>query len=377
MIYLDNAATSQKKPQAVYDAVLYAMGNMGNAGRSSYGASHSSSKTVFETRTLLAAFFHGNKASNCIFTKNSTESLNIAIQGSLAEGDHVITTVMEHNSVLRPLYAMEKRGVELSYLSYSEERGLHYEELETLLQKNTKALICTHASNLTGDMVDLERMGAFAKKHGLLFIVDASQTAGVYEIDCEKWGISVLCFTGHKSLYGPGGTGGMIVKTDVDVKPLITGGDGIHTFDKEFPHTVPGVFEAGTENIAGIAGLEAGIQLLLERGEEDIARTQQELSDLFIKGLQEISNLTLYADLTRPRVNVFAINIGEAEAALVGEILWEEYAMATRAGFHCAPLIHKELHTDKRGIVRFSFSLFTTKQEVEAALAALRDIAKR
>lgn len=202
MIYLDNAATSQKKPQAVYDAVLYAMGHMGNAGRATHAASHGSSKTVFDTRALLTKFFHGDKISNCIFTKNSTESLNIAIQGSLKAGDHVITTVMEHNSVLRPLYAMEKRGVELSFLQYTEEQGLDYDSLDSLLQKNTKALVCTHASNLTGDMVDLERMGEFAKKHGLLFIVDASQTAGVYEIDCTKWGISVLCFTGHKSLLG-------------------------------------------------------------------------------------------------------------------------------------------------------------------------------
>ena len=189
MIYLDNAATSQKKPQAVYDAVLYAMRHMGNAGRASHSASHGSSKTVYDTRVLLTEFFHGSKVANCIFTKNSTESLNIAIQGSLQSGDHVITTVMEHNSVLRPLYAVEKKGVELSYLSYSEAKGLDCNSLDSLLKKNTKALVCTHASNLTGDMVDLERMGEFAKKHDLLFIVDASQTAGVYDIDCKKWGI--------------------------------------------------------------------------------------------------------------------------------------------------------------------------------------------
>ena len=321
---------------------------------------------------------HAGPAYDVAFTHNSTTALNMVIKGLLRKGDHVISTTWEHNAVLRPLYEMGKEGVTLDFVRSDSKTGaLCYEEFEKLLRHETKAVVCNHASNVTGNIIDLDFIKAFCKRHELMLIVDISQTAGAYPIDLSDDIVTAACFTGHKSLYGPGGTGGMIVKTDVDVKPLITGGDGIHTFDKEFPHTVPGVFEAGTENIAGIAGLEAGIQLLLERGEEDIVRTQRELSDLFIKGLQEIPNLTLYADLTRPRVNVFAINIGEAEAALVGEILWEEYAMATRAGFHCAPLIHKELHTDKRGIVRFSFSLFTTKQEVEAALAALRDIAKR
>lgn len=379
-MYFDNAATTAHKPEEVARAVYEALAEKeyGNPSRGAHDYAIRAYKVVLSAKESVKQLVHAGSAYDVAFTHNSTTALNMVIKGLLRKGDHVISTTWEHNAVLRPLYEMGKEGVTLDFVKSDSKTGaLCYEEFEKLLRHETKAVVCNHASNVTGNIIDLDFIKAFCKRHGLMLIVDISQTAGAYPIDLSDDIVTAACFTGHKSLYGPGGTGGMIVKTDVDVKPLITGGDGIHTFDKEFPHTVPGVFEAGTESIAGIAGLEAGIQLLLERGEEDIARTQQELSDLFIKGLQEISNLTLYADLTRPRVNVFAINIGEAEAALVGEILWEEYAMATRAGFHCAPLIHKELHTDKRGIVRFSFSLFTTKQEVEAALAALRDIAKR
>ena len=414
MIYLDNAATSQKKPQAVYDAVLYAMGNMGNAGRSSYGASHSSSKTVFETRTLLAAFFHGNKASNCIFTKNSTESLNIAIQGSLVAGDHVITTVMEHNSVLRPLYAMEKRGVELSFLSYSEERGLHYEELDTLLQKNTKALICTHASNLTGDMVDVKRMGAFAKKHGLLFIVDASQTAGVYEIDCEKWGISVLCFTGHKGLLGPQGIGGFILRDELVLKiePLISGGTGSLSNVETVPEFMPDRFEAGTPNLPGIFGLHAALNWLRKLGEADLlkgeslkensavqevfGKTPFSVEQCFSAALEKIRKheLHLTAEFlkmlgplekegklkiigkkdTEMRTGVVSIQTLIRELSDTAFQLDKRYGIMTRVGLHCAPSAHKTMGTYPMGTIRFSFGFANTDQEVKIAVDALKEL---
>ena len=373
MIYLDNAATSQKKPQAVYDAVLYAMGHMGNAGRSSYGASHSSSKTVFETRTLLTAFFHGNKASNCIFTKNSTESLNMAIQGSLKSGDHVITTVMEHNSVLRPLYAMEKRGVELSFLSYSEDKGLNYEGLDTLLQKNTKALICTHASNLTGDMVDLERMGEFARKHGLLFIVDASQTAGVYEIDCEKWGISVLCFTGHKSLLGPQGTGGMIIADGVSLAPLSYGGTGVETYNHDMPKENPNHLEAGTLNAHGIAGLHAGVEYIKEYGMEKIREKELFLMRKMYEAVKGLPGIRIYGDFSvKERCPVLSLNLYDYDSGAVSDELFTRFNIATRPGGHCAPLMHKALNNVEQGSVRFSFSHFNTEEEVDQAIEAIR-----
>ena len=373
MIYLDNAATSQKKPQAVYDAVLYAMGHMGNAGRATHAASHGSSKTVFDTRALLTKFFHGDKISNCIFTKNSTESLNIAIQGSLKAGDHVITTVMEHNSVLRPLYAMEKRGVELSFLQYTEEEGLDYDSLDSLLQKNTKAIVCTHASNLTGDMLDLERMGEFAKKHGLLFIVDASQTAGVYEIDCTKWGISILCFTGHKSLLGPQGTGGMIIAPGVEIAPLSFGGTGVETYNPEMPLENPNHLEAGTLNGHGIAGLHAGVEYILETGIDKIRSIELELMERMYTGIVHLPGIRIYGNFkTRKRCPILNLNLYDYDSAVVSDELFTRFSIATRSGGHCAPLMHEALKNVNQGSVRFSFSHFNTKEEVDQTIEALR-----
>lgn len=373
MIYLDNAATSQKKPQAVYDAVLYAMRHMGNAGRASHSASHGSSKTVYDTRVLLTEFFHGSKVANCIFTKNSTESLNIAIQGSLQSGDHVITTVMEHNSVLRPLYAVEKKGVELSYLSYSEAKGLDCNSLDSLLKKNTKALVCTHASNLTGDMVDLERMGEFAKKHDLLFIVDASQTAGVYDIDCKKWGISILCFTGHKSLLGPQGTGGMIIAPGVEITPLSFGGTGVETYNPDMPLENPNHLEAGTLNGHGIAGLHAGVEYILETGIDHIRNKELSLMERMYEGIVQLPGIRIYGDFkTKKRCPIINLNLYDYDSSVVSDELFTRFGIATRSGGHCAPLMHEALNNVKQGSVRFSFSHFNTEEEVDKTIEALK-----
>mgnify|MGYP000845870597 FL=1 len=379
-MYFDNAATTAHKPEivarTVYDAL--AAGEYGNPSRGAHDYAMRAYRIIAAAKEDIKTLFRAGNAYEVAFTHNSTVALNMIIKGLLGAGDHIISTTWEHNAVLRPLYQLEAAGASLDFVTSDAGTGaLHYDEFEKLLRSETKAVVCNHASNVTGNIMDLDFIKRFCKKHGLMLIVDMSQTAGAYPIDMADGIITAACFTGHKSLYGPGGTGGMVVRTGLDVKPLITGGDGLHTFDREFPHTVPGVFEAGTENIAGIAGLSAGVRLLLERGEDGIMATQQHLADIFTAGIQDIPNLTLYADFRRPRVNVFAVNIGEAEAALVGEILWEEFEMATRAGFHCAPLIHKELHTNKRGIVRFSFSLYTTEEEVRAAAAALKDIAAR
>ena len=377
MIYLDNAATSQKKPQSVYDAVLYAMGHMGNAGRTAYGASHASSKTIFETRELLTKFFHGGPVSNCIFTKNSTESLNIAIQGSLQKGDHVISTVMEHNSVLRPLYAMEKRGVELSFLPYTEEEGLEYEKLEALLQKNTKAVVCTHASNLTGDMVDLERMGEFARKHGLLFIVDASQTAGVYEIDCKKWGISILCFTGHKSLLGPQGTGGMVIQEGVSVTPLSYGGTGVESYNQDMPLENPNHLEAGTLNAHGIAGLHAGVEYIMETGIETIRTRELMLMERMYDAIKALPGIRVYGNLgKKERCPILCLNLYDYDSAAVSDELFTRFGIVTRPGGHCAPLMHVALNNVEQGAVRFSFSHFNTEEEVDEAIRAMEILSK-
>ena len=379
-MYFDNAATTAHKPEVVAKAVYEALisGQMGNPSRGAHGYALRAYRTVLQAKESIKELFHAGDAYDVAFTYNSTVALNEVLKGLLSARDHVISTTWEHNAVLRPLYQLEDDGLSVDFVHSDAETGiLHYDEFEALLRPETKAVVCNHASNLTGNVLDLNRIKAFCKAHGLMLIVDVSQTAGAYPVDLSDNVITAACFTGHKSLYGPGGTGGAVVRTDVQVKPLITGGDGVHTFDRGFPHAVPGVFEAGTANIAGIAGLGAGVQYLLNRGAEDVAQVQKRLSALFVDGLKQIDNLHVYGDFSGPRVNVFALNIGEAESALVSELLWEDFGIATRAGFHCAPLMHKELRTEARGAVRFSLSLFTTEAEIKAALAALRDIAAR
>ncbi|MBQ5782659.1 MAG: aminotransferase class V-fold PLP-dependent enzyme, partial [Oscillospiraceae bacterium] len=248
MIYLDNAATTMQKPPCVAQAVADAITSFGNSGRSAHNAALSASRTVFEARKVIAQFF-GAENPDCIaFTANSTMALNIAIKGVLDRGDHVITTQLEHNSVLRPLYEMEQRGVELSFVKSDEKGRICPDDFERLIKENTKAIVCTHASNLTGNVVDVEYIGRIAKKHNVLFVVDASQTAGVFDIDVQKMNIDILCFTGHKGLLGPQGTGGICVRSGVRVKPLVTGGSGVQSYSKTHPVQMPTALEAGTLN---------------------------------------------------------------------------------------------------------------------------------
>ncbi len=266
MIYLDNAATTMKKPYVVIEAVVNALSSMGNAGRGVHEASLGASRTIFETRQKLNALFHGENPTQIVFTANSTESLNIAIKGILQAGEHVIATELEHNSVLRPLYEMEQRGVELSFVKSDSYGCIDYKDFETLIRKNTKAIVCTHGSNLTGNLIDIRKVGAIAKKYGLLFVVDASQTAGVFPIDVQEMGIDILCFTGNKGLLGPQGTGGMYVRPNVQVKSLLSGGSGVQTYSKTHPSEMPTALEAGTLNAHGIAGLNAALDYINEIG---------------------------------------------------------------------------------------------------------------
>ena len=248
MIYMDNAATTMQKPKEVIQAVAAAMESMGNAGRGAHGASLSASRTVYDTRELLCRFFHGTSPRQIVFTANSTESLNIAIKGVLNPGDHVVTTVMEHNSVLRPLYEMEEKGVELTFVKTDERGVMDLADLEAAIRPDTKAIVCTNGSNLTGNYVDVEAVGAIAAKYNVLFVVDASQTAGVFPIDVQKMHIDILCFTGHKSLLGPQGTGGMYVREGLGVRPLLSGGSGVQTYSKKHTKEMPTALEAGTLN---------------------------------------------------------------------------------------------------------------------------------
>ena len=272
MIYLDNAATTMHKPQCVIDAVVNAMSSMGNAGRGVNDASLSASRIIYDTREKLCRLFGGENPKQIVFTNNSTESLNIAIRGLLNPGDHVITTMLEHNSVLRPLYEMEKLGVRLTIVKSDKKGRIRIEDIEDAICDDTKMIVCTNGSNLTGNYVDVGKIGEIAHKRGVLFVVDASQTAGVFPIEVRKMNIDVLCFTGHKGLLGPQGTGGMYVREGIEIRPLKSGGTGVQTYNKEQPKEMPTALEAGTLNGHGIAGLHAALSYLEETGIDTIRR---------------------------------------------------------------------------------------------------------
>lgn len=277
MIYLDNAATTLKKPEEVIRAVTEALLTMGNSGRGVHDAALDASRVIFETRRKLAELFGGENPKQIAFTMNATESLNIAIKGILEAGDHVITTALEHNSVLRPLYEMEAKGVELTMIPADENGNICYEDFENHIKENTKAIVCTHGSNLTGNMIDIERVGNIARKHQVLFVVDASQTAGVFPIDVKRMNIDILCFTGHKGLLGPQGTGGMYVREGVFVRPLLSGGSGVQTYLKNHPTQMPTALEAGTLNAHGLAGLCASVEYIKNTGMDVIRKKEQQL----------------------------------------------------------------------------------------------------
>ena len=375
MIYFDNAATTMRKPQQVTDAVVHAMNSLGNAGRGVHEASLEAARTVYGTRAKLAEFFNAEDAKQIAFTANSTEALNIAIKGVLEPGDHAITTELEHNSVLRPLYEMEEKGVELSIVKSNRTGTIDYDDFEKLIKANTRAIVCTNGSNLTGNLVDVARVGQIARKHGLIFIVDASQTAGVFPIDVQAMNIDILCFTGHKSLLGPQGTGGIYVREGLVVRPLKCGGSGVQTYLKKHPDDMPTALEAGTLNGHGIAGLDAALEYLMETGIDTIREKEQALMWRFYNGIKDIHNIKIYGDFSgTERCPIVTINLGEYDSSDVSDELFVTYGISTRPGAHCAPLMHKALGTVEQGAVRFSFSHYNTEEEVDTAIAALREL---
>ena len=377
MIYFDNAATTLQKPQAVIDAVSQALTSFGNPGRGVHEPSLLASRTVYEARIAVAHLLHAENPARIAFTANATESLNIAIKGILHPGDHVITTALEHNSVLRPLYELEKLGVELTILSADHLGRVCYEDFEEFIRGNTRAIVCTHGSNLTGNLLDIARIGAIAKAHGLLFVVDASQTAGVFSIDVQHMGIDILCFTGHKGLLGPQGTGGLYVREGVSVHPLLTGGSGVQSHSKTHPVQMPTSLEAGTLNAHGLAGLNAGIRYLLETGVDTIRKKELELMWAFYESVKKIPGITLYGDFSQHnRCPIVSLNVRNYDSSQVSDALFSGFDIATRPGTHCAPLMHDALETGKRGAVRFSFSHYNTLEEINIAVSALQEIAQ-
>ena len=378
MIYFDNAATTMQKPPCVVQAVTEAMCSLGNSGRGVHSGALSASRIIYDTRAALAQLFGAESPARIAFTANSTESLNMAIKGVLNPGDHVITTALEHNSVLRPLYELEDRGlVELTILPADQMGNICYENIEKEIRPNTRAIVTTHGSNLTGNLLDIARIGAVAKKHDLIYIVDASQTAGVFDIDVRKMHIDILCFTGHKGLLGPQGTGGIYVREGVEVRPLLSGGSGVQTYLRAHPPQMPTLLEAGTLNGHGIAGLGAAVRYLQETGLETIRAKEQELMMAFYEAVQNIPGITVYGDFTDSnRCAIVSLNIRDYDSGEVSDVLSEQYGIATRPGAHCAPLMHKALGTVEQGAVRFSFSHYNTKEEIIIAVSALRELAQ-
>ena len=377
MIYFDNAATTLHKPQCVVQAVTEAMCSLGNSGRGIHSGALSASRVIYDTRVALAQLFGAESPERIAFTANSTQALNIAIKGILNPGDHVITTALEHNSVLRPLYELEDQGLQLTILSADSMGNICYEDFEKEIRPNTKAIVTTHGSNLTGNLLDIGRIGAIAKNRGLVYIVDASQTAGVFDINVQDMNIDIRCFTGHTGRLGPQGTGGIYVREGVEVRPLLSGGSGVQTYLRQHPPQMPTSLEAGTLNGHGVAGLGAAVQYLQETGLQTIRQKEQALMWEFYTQVKQIPGIVAYGDFsTANRCAIVSLNIRDYDSGEVSDALSSEYGIATRPGAHCAPLMHKALGTVQQGAVRFSFSHYNTMEEIKIAVSALRELAQ-
>jgi cysteine desulfurase/selenocysteine lyase len=382
MIYLDNAATSWPKPPQVKEAMIRYIEKIGaNPGRSGHLLSVDAARILYETRETLANLFHVKDPLRIVFTLNATESINLALKGLLKPGNHIITSSMEHNSVMRPLRELERQGVELSILLCSDKGRLDPKEVERKIRPNTAMVVLNHASNVTGALLPVKEVALITRKHDLLFLVDAAQTAGAYPIDVEKDGIDLLAFTGHKSLYGPQGTGGLVLGDRVNEKemvPLKRGGTGSRSEFEEQPDFLPDRFESGTPNGVGIAGLLAGTQFVLERGVKKIRQEESRLMDKLMKGLREILQVRFYSpENKKDRMATFSFNLGQRSPSDVALRLEKEFSILCRSGLHCAPAAHRTIGTFPEGTVRFSLSQFNTEDEIETAIQAVSHIAKQ
>lgn len=376
MIYLDNAASSLKKPQAVIDAVVAAIQNSGNAGRGSSQMAIEASRTIFKTRLLLNQLINGQGPEQIVFTHNATDSLNTVIKGIFQAGDHVITTVMEHNSVLRPLYELEQAGVELTFIPINSKGVIDPQAVKAVIKENTKGMVLTHASNVTGNINPVKAVAEILHQANKLCIVDASQTMGAIPIDVQDLDCDVLCFTGHKSLLGPQGTGGIYIKPGIIIRPLKSGGTGVDTFSHFQPEDYPTALEAGTLNSHGIAGLGAGVEYLLEYGVSRIRDQERALIDYFYSQVTKINQVKIYGsfDPDIDRCAILSLNLGDTDSSLIVEELIDRQEIMTRGGGHCAPLMHQALGTAEQGLVRFSLSHYTSQEEIDTTVACLKEI---
>jgi len=377
MYYFDQAATSLKKPptvaKAMYEAIASA--TIGNPSRGGSAVSVNSSRIIFQTREKIKELF-GATNYDVVLTKNATEALNLAIKGQFGAGDHLITTILEHNSVLRPLYELENRQIALDFVGCQPETGiLCYDEFEKLINANTKAIVVTAASNVTGIITDLKFLSKLCQKHQLKLIVDGAQASGLANLNLDELAVDIYCFTGHKSLYGPQGIGGMCVKTDVKLDPVFSGGSGFKTFSKTHPTTMPERLEAGTPNVHGCVGLLAGIEYVLAQGVNYQASQAYEFAKYFYEQIQGLAGIKTYAQPQKHlSTGVVAFNFKNYDSTEIATLLEEKYNIITRAGAHCAPLAHTFFATQAQGMVRFSASAMNTFAEVEYVASAIKSL---
>lgn len=378
MIYFDNAATSFPKPTIVYDRIMEVMKEYGaNPGRAGHKMALKAGREIYETREILAKLFNIKNPMNVIFTFNCTDGLNLGIKGILKAGDHVVTTSMEHNSVLRPLKHLGREGVEVTIVQGDSKGRVSPSDIESAIKSNTKMIITTHVSNLTGTIMPIMEIGKIARKHGLIYMVDGAQSAGVYDIDVEKMNIDLLAFPGHKGLLGPQGTGGLYIREDLKLKELKEGGTGSASDILYQPDILPDKFESGTPNAPGIIGLGEGVKYILETGMGNIRKKEEELTSHFIEELLKIDGIKIYGPLNaKEQGAVVTLNIRDEDSSEVSYILDEEYNIGVRSGLHCAPLAHKTVGSFKQGAVRFSFGPFNTHEEIEMGVKAIKKISK-
>lgn len=380
MIYFDNAATSWPKPPGVAEAMVHFLEHVGaNAGRSGHRLSLQAGRLVYDAREAIATLFGAPDPLRVVFGANVTEALNVVLCGYLHPGDHVVTSGMEHNSVMRPLRALSRAGVELSVVPCSAAGELRAEDVAAALRPNTALVALNHASNVCGTLLPVREVGAIARRHGCLLLVDAAQTAGALPIDLAADAIDLLAFTGHKALGGPMGTGGLVIGPRVDVArlaPLKRGGTGSRSEEEEQPDFLPDKLESGTSNVVGLAGLAAGVRWVLERGVEALRAHEIDLARCLIDGLVAVPGVTVYGprDARRQTATV-SFNVDGLAPSDVGLALDDEFEVMCRVGLHCAPAAHRTLGTFPAGTVRLSLGAFNTRDEVEFALRAVRHIA--
>jgi cysteine desulfurase/selenocysteine lyase len=381
VIYLDNAASSWPKPDETWQAMEHFMRNIGaNPGRSGHRLSIEAGRILIETREALAELFGITDPLRIVFTRNATEALNLAICGILRPGDHCITSSMEHNSVMRPLRALERTGVEVTVVSCSPHGELDTRAIEKAIKKKTRLIVTAHASNVTGTLIPIAEVGAIARAHDIIFCIDAAQTAGTYPIDVKNMPIDLLAFTGHKALYGPQGTGGLYIREglEADLEALTRGGTGSRSEFQEQPDFLPDKYESGTPNTVGVAGLGAGVRIILAQGIARIRAKEEGLTRMLIDGLESIPGTSVYGCRDAERqVAICSFNVAGLTPSEITMLLDEDYAIMSRPGLHCAPSAHQTIGTFPQGTVRLSAGYFTTEAEIAAALEAVAKIAAR